>query len=142
MLLYKQKSKEVKGDNNMMLISISAVGSTGPIRFVVNKKELVGVVIQKALKSYERDGRLPVLGSDLKDFVLYCTTAAGTDALSPWETIGSREGVNFTLCKKPPTTQPMPLAAAASGHKKSLIKGWINKSLNLFREFQWDLIEA
>ncbi|KAL6145093.1 hypothetical protein ACLB2K_055781 [Fragaria x ananassa] len=125
MLLYKQKSKEVKGDNNMMLIRISVVGSTGPIRFVVNKKELVGVVIQRALKSYERDGRLPVLGSDLKDF-----------------TIGSREGVNFTLCKKPPTTQPMPLAAAASGHKKSLIKGWINKSLNLFREFQWDLIEA
>ncbi|PRQ49943.1 hypothetical protein RchiOBHm_Chr2g0127581 [Rosa chinensis] len=130
MLLYKQKPKETKGDN-MMLISISVVGSTGPFRFVVNKKELVAAVLQRALKSYARLGRLPVLGSDLKEFVLYCSTAAGVDALSPWETIGSRGAVNnFILCKKPPTTQPLPLAAA-SDKKKSLIKGWINKSFNL-----------
>ncbi|XP_050379654.1 uncharacterized protein LOC126796999 [Argentina anserina] len=132
MLLSKQKRKATKGDNTMMLIKISIVGSTGPIRFVVDKKELVATVIQRALKFYERQGRLPVLGSDLEDFVLYCSTAAGVDALSPWETIGSC-GVNFTLCKKPPTpTQPLPLATA-SDHKKSLIKGWINKSLNIYQ---------
>lgn len=71
MLLYKQKKNQnVKG--NRLLISINVLGSAGPIRFIVNEEQLVAAVIDTALKSYAREGRLPILGSDLRDFQLYC----------------------------------------------------------------------
>lgn len=74
MLLYKQKKNQnVKG--NRLLISINVLGSAGPIRFIVNEEQLVAAVIDTALKSYAREGRLPILGSDLKDFQLYCPNA-------------------------------------------------------------------
>ncbi|EOY01028.1 Uncharacterized protein TCM_010959 isoform 2, partial [Theobroma cacao] len=103
----QKKNQGAKG--NRLLISITVLGSAGPIRFVVNEEELVAAVIDTALKSYAREGRLPVLGSDLNDFHLYCP-CAGSDgrfiqihALSPWETIGSQGARNFMLCKKPKT---------------------------------------
>ncbi|KAJ8747682.1 hypothetical protein K2173_012892 [Erythroxylum novogranatense] len=101
MLLYKQKkSHAAKG--NRLLISVTVLGSAGPIRFVVNEDELVAAVIDTCLKSYAREGRLPVLGSDFNDFSLYCPTS-GSGAMSPWETIGSMGARNFMLCKKPVT---------------------------------------
>lgn len=72
MLLYKQKKNPNSAKGNRLLISITVLGSAGPIRFVVNEEELVAAVIDTALKSYAREGRLPVLGSDLNDFLLYC----------------------------------------------------------------------
>lgn len=57
------------------LITINILGSAGPIRFVVNEKDLVSGVIGTALKSYAREGRLPVLGSDIDNFLLYCANA-------------------------------------------------------------------
>ncbi|OMO99753.1 hypothetical protein COLO4_13107 [Corchorus olitorius] len=132
MLLYKQK-KNQSAKGNRLLISITVLGSAGPIRFVVNEEELVAAVIDTALKSYAREGRLPVLGSDLKDFLLYCPSA-GSDALSPWETIGSLGARNFMLCKKPKTEKieddgraTEAIARKGSGNWKA----WINKSLNL-----------
>ncbi|KAJ7942955.1 Senescence-associated protein [Quillaja saponaria] len=99
MLLYKQKKNQgPKGKR--LLISINVLGSAGPIRFVVNEEELVTAVIDTALKSYAREGRLPVLGSDINDFLLYCPYV-GQGALSPWDTIGSLGARNFMLCKKP-----------------------------------------
>lgn len=74
MLLYKQK-KTPAPKGNRFLISITVLGSAGPIRFVVNEEELVAAVIDTALKSYAREGRLPILGSDLNDFLLYCSNA-------------------------------------------------------------------
>lgn len=132
MLLYKQK-KTQNAKGNRFLISITVLGSAGPIRFVVNEEALVAAVIDTALKSYAREGRLPVLGSDLDEFMLYCPTA-GPDALSPWDTIGSQGSRNFMLCKKP---QPVKMAdgaipAATISRKGSgSWKAWINKSLNL-----------
>ncbi|GAB4840419.1 hypothetical protein Ancab_021186 [Ancistrocladus abbreviatus] len=136
MLLYKQK-KAQNAKGNRFLITINVVGSAGPMRFIVNEQELVAAVIDMVLKSYAREGRLPVLGSDLNDFLLYCP-GAGSDALSPWETIGAHGGRNFMLCKKP---QPAKSAddektAAAVAAKKGLKgagswKAWINKSLSL-----------
>ncbi|KAJ6312691.1 hypothetical protein OIU77_014252 [Salix suchowensis] len=99
MVLYKQKRNQA-AKGNRFLISVTVLGSAGPIRFVVNEEELVVAVIDTALKSYAREGRLPILGSDLNDFLLYCPNA-GSDAISPWETIGSLGARNFMLCKKP-----------------------------------------
>lgn len=73
MLLYKQKKNQnqpLKG--NRFLISVTVHGSAGPIRFVVNEDELVAAVMDTALKSYAREGRLPILGSDLNNFMFYC----------------------------------------------------------------------
>ncbi|KDP38078.1 hypothetical protein JCGZ_04721 [Jatropha curcas] len=133
MLLYKpKKNQPAKG--NRFLISVTVLGSAGPIRFVVNEREIVAVIIDTALKSYAREGRLPVLGSDLNDFFLYCPNA-GSGALSPWETIGSLGSRNFMLCKKPQqqvkaAEDPRPNAAITRKGSGSW-KSWINKSLNL-----------
>lgn len=69
-------SQNVKGvKSNRFLITVNVLGSAGPLRFVVNETDLVAGVIDTALKSYAREGRLPVLGSDVNGFVLYCADA-------------------------------------------------------------------
>ncbi|PON87385.1 hypothetical protein TorRG33x02_168770 [Trema orientale] len=136
MLHYKQKkSQSAKG--NRLLISVTVLGSAGPIRFVVNEDELVAAVIDTALKSYAREGRLPILGSDLDGFLLYCPNA-GTDALSPLDTIGSQGTRNFMLCKKPQPVKKleennMNISVKDSAARKGTgtWKSWLNKSLNL-----------
>lgn len=60
-----------KGETNRILITVTVIGSAGPIRLVVREKELVSSVIGTALKSYAREGRRPILGSDIDCFVLY-----------------------------------------------------------------------
>ncbi|KAL3501908.1 hypothetical protein ACH5RR_036357 [Cinchona calisaya] len=134
MLLQKKKNQPA-AKGNRLLISITVLGSAGPIRFVVNEEELVAAVIDTALKSYAREGRLPVLGSDLNSFVLYCPNATA-EALSPWETIGSLGFRNFMLCKKPQPEKTgdddgkqssPPMARKSSGNWKA----WFNKSLSL-----------
>ncbi|KAK2978007.1 hypothetical protein RJ640_026441 [Escallonia rubra] len=131
MLLYKQKKSQA-GKGNRLLISITVIGSAGPIRFVVNEGELVAAVIDTALKSYAREGRLPILGSDLNSFVLYCPNA-GTEALSPWETIGSLGVRNFMLCKKPQVEKTIDdgKTPVISRKGSGSWKAWFNKSLNL-----------
>lgn len=59
------------GASHRFLISVTVLGSAGPIRFLVNEGEMVATVISVALKSYAREGRLPVLGSDFNNFLLY-----------------------------------------------------------------------
>ncbi|KAF3443603.1 hypothetical protein FNV43_RR13291 [Rhamnella rubrinervis] len=76
----KRPEKKNNGENqnvkkSRFLITVNVVGSAGPIRFVVNEDDLVSGVIDTALKTYAREGRLPVLGSDAKDFLLYCANA-------------------------------------------------------------------
>jgi hypothetical protein len=136
MLLSKHKKNQNAGKKRL-LISVNVLGSAGPIRFVVNEEQLVAAVIDTALKSYAREGRLPVLGSDLKDFFLYCPLV-GSDALSPWETIGSQGARNFMLCKKPQQERVADNNARASstiprrGSGGGSWKSWIiNKSLLL-----------
>ena len=70
MLLYNKQKKNAKG--NRILISVTVLGSAGPIRFVAYEDDLVASVIDTALKCYAREGRLPLLGSDFNDFLLYC----------------------------------------------------------------------
>ncbi|GMY24680.1 hypothetical protein FCV25MIE_19922 [Fagus crenata] len=121
-----QSMKGVKG--NRFLITVNVLGSAGPLRFVVNEDDLVAGVIDTALKSYAREGRLPVLGSDVNDFVLYCADV-GFDALNPWESIGSCGGRNFLLSKKqrlPQMTEGRSEMIAEKG--SGCWKAWLNKS--------------
>lgn len=131
MLLYKPKKNQT-GKGNRILISITVLGSAGPIRFVVNEEDLVVDVIDTAMKAYAREGRLPVLGSDFSNFVLYYPSA-GTEALSPWEAIGSPGVRNFMLFKK--TSQGE--NAVDDGKQSPMVqkgagswKAWFNKSLS------------
>nr|AFK44881.1 unknown [Lotus japonicus] len=133
MLMNKQK-KNLNANAMRLLISINVLGSAGPIRFVVNEEELVAAVIDTALKSYAREGRLPVLGTDTTGFALYCPHV-GSDALSPWDRIGSHGARNFMLCKKPQGspgvaefagTTPLPRRRSSGSWK-----AWFNKSLSL-----------
>jgi hypothetical protein len=72
--MLKKQIKNKKGDDkkNRFLVSVNFLGSAGPIRFVVNGDDLVSGVIDTALKTYARGGRLPVLGFDVNKFLLYC----------------------------------------------------------------------
>lgn len=135
------KQKKTQNANaRRLLISINVLGSAGPIRFVVNEEELVAAVIDTALKSYAREGRLPVLGTDITAFALYCPHV-GSDALSPWDTIGSHGARNFMLCKKPPASAATGVAdadaadatgtGALSRRGSGSWRAWFNKSLNL-----------
>ncbi|XP_071689646.1 uncharacterized protein [Rutidosis leptorrhynchoides] len=133
MLMYKQKKSQAAGIR--LLISITVIGSAGPIRFVVNEEELVASVMDTALKTYAREGRLPVLGSNINEFVLYCPIA-GTEALGPLEAIGSFGVRNFMLCKKPQAVievgEDRKSAAVGITRKNGgSWKSWFNKSINL-----------
>ncbi|XP_059649542.1 uncharacterized protein At4g22758 [Cornus florida] len=129
MILNKQKKNQA-AKGNRLLISITVMGSAGPIRFVVNEEEVVAAVMDTALKSYAREGRLPVLGSDFNKFVLYCPNA-GTEVLSPWETIGSLGCRNFMLCKKPDVDNGKAAPAVIDRKGSGSWKAWFTKSKSL-----------
>nr|GMD72432.1 senescence-associated protein [Ipomoea batatas] len=132
MLLYKPKKSQVGKGGNRLLLNITVLGSAGPIRFVVSEGEHVASVIDTALKSYAREGRLPVLGSDVNNFVLYSPNA-GTEALSPWDNIGSFGVRNFVLCKKPQSERRVDGGREATAYVRKgsgSWKSWFNRSLS------------
>ncbi|KAK6913547.1 hypothetical protein RJ641_023148 [Dillenia turbinata] len=121
-----KKSKEAK--TGRFLVTITVLGSAGPIRFVVNEKDTVSKVTSTALKSYAREGRLPLLGTNVDHFFLYSVNST-SQALDPAETISSCESRNFCLCKK----QMQPQMTEARSEMVSTRKGngswktWLNK---------------
>ncbi|KVH96220.1 uncharacterized protein At4g22758-like [Cynara cardunculus var. scolymus] len=122
-MLFKQKKDQGRrGGGKRILITITVVGSAGPLRFVVDETEVVAAVIETALKSYAREGRLPVLGTKFSDFFLY-SPIAGAEALNPWEMIGSFGVRNFMLCKK--ARRQVEITRKNSGSWRS----WFHKSL-------------
>ncbi|KAL3596816.1 hypothetical protein D5086_008453 [Populus alba] len=78
-MMLKKQIKNKKGDDkkNRFLVSVSFLGSAGPIRFVVNGDDLVSGVIDTALKTVESTGanRFP----RGKEFCAVQETAATTD---------------------------------------------------------------
>ncbi|KAK2376921.1 hypothetical protein QL285_077663 [Trifolium repens] len=118
------KNKKNNNKNiNRILISIKIVGSSGSLTILVNEKDVVCDVIDKALKSYARQERLPVLGSDVSDFNIYPSNDV-SNALSPSETIGSFGTRKFVLCEKQPSPtkteeRSMMMAQKGSGSWKS-----------------------
>ncbi|CAF1998037.1 hypothetical protein Bca4012_078294 [Brassica carinata] len=129
MLLYnnnKQK-KTHKSKINRFLVSISFLGSAGPIRFVVKEDETVSNVIDYALKCYAREGRLPLLGSDSSFFLLYSPYYA-VEAFNPWGKIGSTGLRNFVLSKNLGGSVDTTTTIRKTSGKW---KAWLNKSLGL-----------
>ncbi|XAR71420.1 hypothetical protein NMG60_11028670 [Bertholletia excelsa] len=132
MLSQRQKKTPTEGASgkNRLLITVNVLGSAGPIRFVGKEDDVVSAVIDTALKLYTREGRLPVLDSDVNNFLLYPANA-GSDALSPTQSIGSCGVRNFVLCKKQrplEMTETRPGMVARKGNGKW--KTWLNKSFS------------
>ncbi|KFK33374.1 hypothetical protein AALP_AA5G005100 [Arabis alpina] len=118
---------------NRFLVSITFLGSAGPIRFLVKEDETVSNVIDYALKSYAREGRLPLLGSDSSFFLLYCPYSA-PEAFNPWGKIGSTGSRNFVLSKKSEADQNIGGSSVETTTIKKISakwKAWLNKSLGL-----------
>ncbi|XP_015065341.1 uncharacterized protein At4g22758-like [Solanum pennellii] len=113
--------KKVKGSR--LLIMVNVLGSAGPLRFVVNENDMVAKVVDTALKQYSREGRLPLLSSNVNDFLLYSATA-GMDALGASDLIGSLGVRNFILCKK------QKQAMMTQGNGKRGWKAWLTKSFS------------
>ncbi|XP_012077791.1 uncharacterized protein At4g22758 [Jatropha curcas] len=129
----KKSIDEKKNKKNRFLISVNVIGSAGPIRFVVKEDDDVSSVIDISLKTYCREGRLPVLGSDANNFLLYCPKA-GFDAMNPWEPIGRSGERNFVLCKKREVPPQMTEARSQMIEHKTLgWKAWLNKSFISFK---------
>lgn len=77
-MMQKSRKKGNRGDDddrsvkkNRFLVTVNVLGSAGPIRFVVKEDDLVSDIIQTSLKNYAREGRLPILGTDVKNFLLH-----------------------------------------------------------------------
>lgn len=68
---FECKNKE-RLNKKRFLIIVNVLGSAGPLRFIVNEEDVLGGVIETALKLYAKEGRLPVLGSDNSKFLIYC----------------------------------------------------------------------
>lgn len=136
------------GGGQRLLIAVTVLGSTGPLRFVVSEDLAVSAVIQTALRLYAREGRLPVLGYDMNGFLLYCANSGADgkslallssllifesvvigfrcrfEALSPWEAIGSEGTRNFLLCRKQVVMGEAPETQPVVGQKLGRRKNW------------------
>ncbi|GJY56730.1 potassium transporter 19-like protein [Tanacetum coccineum] len=70
----------MKTQDGFLMITVNVLGSSGPLRFVVNIDDKVSEVINLSLKMYARGGRLPVLGSDYTKFLLYPSNSDSEEA--------------------------------------------------------------
>ncbi|KAM0055672.1 hypothetical protein Hdeb2414_s0006g00208931 [Helianthus debilis subsp. tardiflorus] len=75
MLKKKKNSDSGNVKKKRFLITVNVLGSSGPLRFVVNDDDKVSEVVDSPLKMYARSGRLPVLGFDFNKFLLYPSNA-------------------------------------------------------------------
>lgn len=82
-----------------MLVTVTVLGSPGPLRFLVDKNDKVARVIEMALRVYARQGRLPALNT--KSVELYCHNG-DFKALDPMQSVGELGTRQFLLYRKKP----------------------------------------
>ncbi|BAF08613.1 uncharacterized protein [Oryza sativa Japonica Group] len=87
------------GGRARMLVTVTVLGSAGPLRFLIDEGETVAGLIRAALRCYAREGRMPLLGADAAGFLLY-TANGGSDALSADEKIYFNGCRSFLLWQK------------------------------------------
>ncbi|CAM0945782.1 unnamed protein product [Alopecurus aequalis] len=62
-----------------VLVTVTVLGSAGPLRFLVDEGESVTRLIRATLRCYAREGRMPLLGADAANFLLYTANALKAD---------------------------------------------------------------
>ncbi|KAK1383125.1 Senescence-associated protein [Heracleum sosnowskyi] len=148
LMLFGQKQKEKKnnkerntinssavhGRRNRFLIIVNVLGGSGPIKFVVKEDDSVAGVIGTALKLYAREERLPVLGYDVNQCLLYPSNGGQEAALGPSEMIAAGGGRNFLLCKKQ-SHQEMADDAIMRSPKNRCWKTFLIKPLRKIKSF-------
>nr|AAM62631.1 unknown [Arabidopsis thaliana] len=126
------RNENVKGvtkrKNKKLLVSVNVLGSVGPIRFLANEDDEVSSAINTTLKAYARQGRIPVLGFDVDNFIFYSINA-GFNTLHPQEKIGSMDVTNFLMCKKEP--RPLEKVEGIRESRARIGHGW--KTTHLLR---------
>ncbi|XP_047072747.1 uncharacterized protein At4g22758-like [Lolium rigidum] len=87
------------GGRARVLVTVTVLGSAGPLRFLVDEGESVTGLIRAALRCYAREGRMPLLGADAANFLLY-TANGRSDALKSDERISFNGCRSFMLWQK------------------------------------------
>uniref|UniRef100_A0A0D9VFF3 DUF7054 domain-containing protein n=1 Tax=Leersia perrieri TaxID=77586 RepID=A0A0D9VFF3_9ORYZ len=90
------------GGRARLLVTVTVLGSAGPLRFLIDEGETVTGLIRAALRCYAREGRMPLLGADAAAFLLY-TANGGSDALSADEKIYFNGCRSFLIWQKAAT---------------------------------------
>ncbi|TVU42332.1 hypothetical protein EJB05_08731, partial [Eragrostis curvula] len=76
-----------------VLVTVTVLGSAGPLRFLVDEGETVAGLIRAALRCYAREGHMPLLGADPAEFLRY-TANSRSDALK------ADERISFNGCRR------------------------------------------
>ncbi|KAL2634801.1 hypothetical protein R1flu_006280 [Riccia fluitans] len=83
----------------LILVNVNMHQSPGPIRLVVDRKELVHHVIELALQAYDDQRRQPPLSLSHRRFILYCQSSE-FEAMDEDSCIGEYHCRNFYLYPK------------------------------------------
>jgi len=125
------------GGRARVLVTVTVLGSAGPLRFLVDEGDTVTSLIRSALRCYAREGRMPLLGADPADFLLY-TANGRSDALRADERISFNGCRSFLLWQKATregaASEPRATTATTSPVRKGG-GGW--KGLNKFLGFSF-----
>ncbi|XP_002967649.2 uncharacterized protein At4g22758 [Selaginella moellendorffii] len=84
-------------DTKKTLVTVTVLGSTGPLRMVVTSDATVKEVMKMALLKYAHEGRVPALGRSTREFELY-DSQFSSQALKPDDRIANMGTRNFVLC--------------------------------------------
>ncbi|TVU32262.1 hypothetical protein EJB05_23986 [Eragrostis curvula] len=126
------------GSRSRVLVTVTVLGSAGPLRFLVDEGETVAGLIRAALRCYAREGRMPLLGADPAEFLLY-TANGRSDALKADEKISFNGCRSFLLWQKAtqaaaeePGSETLATTTSPGRKGSSGWKGGLNKFLLSF----------
>lgn len=81
-----------------VLVTVTVLGSAGPLRFLVDEGETVAGLVRAALRSYAREGRMPLLGTDPADFLLYTATGRSDGTATIPLSLFRRLAIGISIC--------------------------------------------
>ncbi|CAM0944072.1 unnamed protein product [Alopecurus aequalis] len=122
-----------------VLVTVTVLGSAGALRFLVDEGESVTGLIRATLRCYTREGRMPLLGADAANFLLYAANGR-SDALKADERIsfnGCRsfmlwhKTVHYTVADDTGSELPAPGMKGSGGWKFGLNKILLNFSFKV-----------
>ncbi|OEL36054.1 hypothetical protein BAE44_0002924 [Dichanthelium oligosanthes] len=116
-----------------VLVTVTVLGSAGPLRFLVDEGETIAGLVRAALRSYAREGRMPLLGTDPAGFLLYAANGR-SDALNADERISFNGCRSFLLWQKAVANDAgvEPLSATTSPRTGKKVTGGWKGGLNKF----------